>query len=122
MENNDNLSIFGYHVKCLKNYVNFKGRARRKEYWGGMALVTFVVAFVLSFLGALIFGEEFGGILANLYSLAVLLPSIAAGIRRMHDTGRSGWFLLVPIANIVWACQDSEAGENKYGPNPKGHT
>jgi uncharacterized membrane protein YhaH (DUF805 family) len=58
-------------------------------------------------------------ILSTIYSFAVLLPSIAVGVRRMHDVGKSGWFLLIPIYNLVLALTDSESGENKYGPNPK---
>jgi uncharacterized membrane protein YhaH (DUF805 family) len=55
-----------------------------------------------------------------LYSLAVLVPNIAVGVRRMHDTGRPGWWIIIPIINIVYACEDSKPGPNQYGPNPKG--
>ena len=56
--------------------------------------------------------------LANLYSLAVLVPSIAVGVRRMHDVGKSGWFLLIPIYNLILAVTEGEKGENEYGQEP----
>jgi len=60
-----------------------------------------------------------GGLIGTIYSLGVLVPSIAAGIRRMHDTGRTGWWLLVPIANLIFAVTDGQPGPNQYGPSPK---
>jgi uncharacterized membrane protein YhaH (DUF805 family) len=51
--------------------------------------------------------------------LAVLIPSIAVGVRRMHDVGKSGWFLLIPIYNLILALSEGEKGDNKYGPDPK---
>ncbi len=58
-------------------------------------------------------------LVTRIYSLALLVPGIAVGIRRMHDTGRSGWWILLPVVNLVFLCQDSQSGENAYGPNPK---
>lgn len=58
-------------------------------------------------------------ILSTIYSLAVIVPSIAVGVRRMHDVGKSGWFILIPIYNLILALTDSNPGENEYGPNPK---
>ena len=58
-------------------------------------------------------------LLGNLYSLAVLLPAIAVTIRRMHDVGKSGWYCLIPIYNIVLAATEGEKGANQYGPDPK---
>ncbi|MNG31219.1 Inner membrane protein YhaH [compost metagenome] len=60
------------------------------------------------------------GLISNLYALALLVPGIAVGVRRMHDTDRSGWWLLLPFVNIVFLCQDSTPGANRFGPNPKG--
>ena len=57
-----------------------------------------------------------------LYSLAVLLPSIAVGVRRMHDVGKSGWYILIPIYNFILAVTDGEQGANEYGPDPKNPT
>lgn len=59
------------------------------------------------------------GFLETIYSLGVLIPAIAVGVRRMHDVGKSGWFLLIPIYNLVLAVTEGEVGENQYGPDPK---
>lgn len=55
-----------------------------------------------------------------LYTLGVLIPGIAVGIRRMHDVGKSGWYIIVPFYNLVLACTEGEHNENQYGPDPKG--
>lgn len=103
-----------YYLHVLKNYVTFNGRARRAEYWY-FVLFNFIISFILGFLGGLM---DFV-FLGNIYSLAVLLPSIAVGVRRMHDVGKSGWFLLIPIYNLILACTAGVKGENEYGPDPK---
>ncbi|WHX47863.1 DUF805 domain-containing protein [Paenibacillus woosongensis] len=111
-----------WYLKVLKNYVGFEGRARRKEYWM-FILFNMIASLVLGFIGGLIGLDT---ILSYIYSLAVLLPSLAVAIRRLHDTGRSGWMILlsfIPLVGaiilIVFMCQDSEPGDNKYGFNPK---
>ena len=103
-----------YYIKVLQNYATFSGRARRKEYWM-FVLFNVIVAFAFGFVCGLIGIPE----IANLYTLAVLLPSIAVGVRRMHDVGKSGWFLLIPIYNFILAVTDGEKGENQYGADPK---
>jgi uncharacterized membrane protein YhaH (DUF805 family) len=103
-----------YYFKVLQNYATFSGRARRKEYWM-FVLFNVIVSFVFGFVCGLIGIPE----LANLYTLAVLLPSIAVGVRRMHDVGKSGWFLLIPIYNFILAVTEGEKGENQYGADPK---
>lgn len=110
-----------WYIAVLKNYVGFSGRARRKEYWM-FFLFNIIVSFVLAGIDMAL-GMQF---LYSIYSLAVLLPSIAVAIRRMHDTGRTGWWILINfipligfIIFIIFACQDSEPGSNDYGPNPK---
>ena len=60
-----------------------------------------------------------GDMISNIYSLALLLPGICVAIRRMHDVGKSGWFILIPFYNLYLLCTESEKGVNKYGPNPK---
>lgn len=107
---------FDYFVKVLKNYVNFEGRARRSEYWY-YTLFTFLISIVLTFVDAAIGSTV--GIIGLCFSLGTLLPSIAVGVRRMHDVGKSGWYLLIPIYNLVLACTDSQPGGNQYGLNPK---
>ena len=103
-----------YYFKVLKNYATFSGRARRKEYWM-FVLFNTIFAFVFGFVCGLIGFPD----LAQLYTLAILLPSIAVGVRRMHDVGKSGWFLLIPIYNFILAVSEGEKGENQYGQDPK---
>ncbi len=103
-----------YYIKALKNYATFSGRATRSEYWF-FVLFNIIISVVLGVVGGLV---DFA-LLSSIYSLAVLLPSIAVGIRRMHDVGKSGWFLLIPIYNLILAVTDTEAVDNAYGPNPK---
>lgn len=103
-----------YYFNVLKNYATFTGRARRKEYWY-FILFNFIISFILGFVGEFIQFEP----LSTIYAVVVMLPSIAVCIRRMHDVGKSGWYSLIPIYNIILACTDSEDGENQYGRNPK---
>ena len=104
----------------LKKYAEFTGRSRRKEYWM-FTLFSTIISVALQVVDSTVFGLEGYG-LETLYSLGVLIPSIAVGVRRMHDVGKSGWFLLVPFYNFYLLCIDSEEGENEYGPNPKNPT
>jgi len=122
-EEYEELSLWGYYVKCLKNYATFSGRARRKEYWG-FFLFDFLIAFGIGILG-LLFGDD-DGILQNLYCLATLIPAWAVFCRRMHDIGKSGWNWLWGFAIIVgWiylfilCCREGDAEENQYGPSTK---
>ena len=112
-----------WYVEVLKKYAVFNGRAHRTEYWM-FTLVNLIVAFVLGLF--LAFAGILGTVLGYLYSLAVLLPSLAVGARRLHDTGRSGWWLLIglipligTIILLIYLVQDSQPGENQHGPNPK---
>ncbi|EJZ58397.1 membrane protein [Pseudomonas fluorescens R124] len=105
------------YVEALKNYAEFKGRATRREYWM-FVLINLGICIVMGILDAMLNTK---GVLYNLYSLAMFLPSIAAGARRMHDTDRSGWWLLLPIVNLVFLVQDSQPGPNRFGPNRKGN-
>ena len=107
-----------WYLHCIKNYANFSGRARRKEYWM-FFLVNFIINVSLSVI------TEFSGIaefvwVENIYSYAVLVPSLAVGVRRMHDTGRSGWYYIIPLYNLYVATIDGEMQSNKWGDNPKG--
>jgi uncharacterized membrane protein YhaH (DUF805 family) len=104
-----------YYVDVLKKYAVFDGRARRKEYWM-FVLFNLIVSIIVGIIGGLIKAP----IIGSIYSLAVLLPSIAVGVRRMHDTDHSGWWLLLPIVNLVFACTDGTPGPNRFGENPKG--
>ena len=104
-----------WYIDVLKKYAVFGGRARRKEYWIFL-LINFILAFIIGFLEGLA-GSP--GFVSTIYALAVFIPSIAVGVRRMHDTDRSGWWLLLPVVNIVFLCLDSQAGDNRFGANPK---
>lgn len=111
-----------WYLAVLKNYAGFGGRARRKEYWM-FVLIHFIVLVVLSVLERVL---DLSSILTSIYSLAVLIPSLAVVVRRLHDTGRSGWWIflsLIPVIGsiilLVFMCQDSQANENEYGTNPK---
>ena len=104
-----------WYLKVVRdNYANFSGRARRKEYWM-FILFNWIISVGLGFVGA---ATGFL-LLGTLYSLAVLIPSIAVAIRRIHDSGKSGWFILLPIYNLILMFMDSEPNDNAYGPCPK---
>ena len=112
-----------WYLTVLKKYVQFSGRARRSEYWYFFLFSTIIsiVLAVVDYAMGTRTEDPFGGrgILGNIYTLAILLPSIAVAIRRMHDVGKSGWFILIPIYNFILACTDGEKGTNQYGPDPK---
>ena len=113
-----------WYLEVLKKYAVFTGRARRKEYWM-FFLFNYIFAMALSLFGAWATRGVGGSYvvynpLYALYALAVMVPAIAAGVRRMHDTGRSGWWLLVPLANLIFLIEDGTPGPNQYGPDPKG--
>jgi len=114
-------AMHGY-LECLKNYANFSGRTSRRDYWM-FVLVNTIVLFALTMIEAVaragVAESNSSSVLAGLYNLAVLLPSLAAPVRRMHDTDRRGWWLFVPIVSLVFACMDGEHGDNRFGPDPK---
>jgi uncharacterized membrane protein YhaH (DUF805 family) len=107
-----------YYLEVLKKYTLFSGRARRKEYWM-FVLFNFIVSFVLGLVDGALFGHQ---AISAVYSLAVLIPSIAVSVRRMHDVDKSGWFILIPIYNLILAVTEGTRGPNEYGPDPKGAT
>lgn len=124
----------------VENYCNFKGRARRSEYWWFCLASSIVGGLLIIPMYAKMFAAIAQGgsaqdvaaattgaysILPRLFGLALLLPSIGVGVRRLHDIGKSGWFYLlglVPCVNIVllvWFCTDSQKGPNQWGESPK---
>lgn len=126
-----------WYLQAMRKYADFSGRARRREYWFFMLFYA-VFALVIVVLGLLFaagsasltnMGEGIGamGVIYTLYVLGNLLPGLAVSVRRLHDTGRSGWWLfiaLVPgvggIILLVFDLLDSQLGANQFGPNPKG--
>ncbi|MCB9189202.1 MAG: DUF805 domain-containing protein [Flavobacteriales bacterium] len=119
----------------FENYANFNGRARRSEFWY-FVLASFLLSIVISIIeGALGMGNYYatsnsfyfsGGILSNLLNLALMIPSLAVGARRLHDTNKSGWLQLlwiIPIIGwivlLVFFVQEGDEGTNQYGQDPK---
>ena len=114
--------MLDYYTGVLKNYAGFQGRARRAEYWQ-YGLVNIIVVVLLAIIGAVI---KFPYLFV-LYYLAIIVPTLAVTVRRLHDTNRSGaWFFIsfVPFVGgiilLVLECLDSTPGPNQYGENPKG--
>lgn len=110
-----------WYLAVLKNYAGFSGRARRKEYWM-FVLFNFIAAMVLMLLGLAIDSQ----IPYIIYLLAVTVPTVAVAVRRLHDTGRSGWWFLitfVPLVGgiilLVFMCLEGARDANEYGQNPK---
>lgn len=118
-----------WYLKVLNQYADFKGRARRKEYW---MFTLFNIIFAILCMGldnliGMTFSDLPYGFIYVLYILIVFIPGLAVAVRRLHDIGKSGWYYfigLIPIAGpivlLVWFCQDSQLGTNKWGENPKG--
>lgn len=118
-----------WYLKVLKNYAVFEGRAQRAEYWFFFLfnMIASIICLVIDGLLGTYDTQSGMGVLYAVYTLAVLVPSIAVAVRRLHDIGKSGWWILIglipligPIVLLVFFVLDSQAGENAYGPNPKG--
>lgn len=113
-----------YYIQVLEKYATFSGRSQRKEFWIFIlvnALIGAISAIISIALNTNIMGK-----FVLFYTLAIAIPSIAVAVRRLHDTGRSGWFIfleLIPIVGsivlLIFMAQDSQSGANKYGQNPK---
>ncbi len=111
-----------YYLSALSNYAQFNGRARRAEYWN--FLLFNMIACITLMLLAAVTNAFF--IALGVYYLGVFIPSLAVSVRRMHDLGKSGWYLLVsliPLVGGIWylvlVCTEGEQGANEYGPDPK---
>ena len=111
-------------IKVIRdNYANFEGRARRNEYWMFVLIVNVICLGTFVVDGLLFPGKL---LITNLFSLAILVPNVAVSIRRLHDTGKSGWWLLLYILVIIgwipliiFLAKDSDIGDNDYGPSEK---
>jgi uncharacterized membrane protein YhaH (DUF805 family) len=119
-----------YYLLALKGYAIFRGRSRRAEYWYFVLvhIIIMLITTALDFAFDLTIKGEDGepiGIITMIYGILTLFPQLAVSIRRLHDTGRSGWWILIAftiigiIPLIFWYATDSEAGNNKFGANPK---
>ena len=117
-----------WYLEALKKYAVFGGRARRKEYWY-FVLCNVIVSLVLSGLDALLgtFSSSANvGLLSGIYALAIIIPTLAVSVRRLHDIDRTGWCVLIhlvpvigSIVLLVFAVLDGTPGQNRFGPNPK---
>jgi len=119
----------GWYFAVLKKYAEFGGRAQRAEFWF-FQLFNFIVSVGLGVLDGIFFTTEVLseglGPIALIYLIGVFLPTLGVSVRRLHDTGRSGWWFLlyfIPIVGLivflVFNVQDSQSTANKFGPNPK---
>jgi uncharacterized membrane protein YhaH (DUF805 family) len=118
-----------WYLKVLQQYADFAGRARRTEFWMFTlfsAIISIVLAVLDTMLGLTFVEGTTSGWLGLIYSLAVLLPGLGVTVRRLHDTGRSGWWLLIGlvpfvggIVLIVFCATAGNMGANSYGPDPK---
>jgi len=125
-----------WYMEVLRKFAQFDGRARRQEYWM-FALFNILIYFALALVGGVI-GALFARGSDNpaiaiifmapawLYIVAMIVPSLAVTVRRLHDTGRSGWWILIGLVPfvggiilLVFYCTDSQPGPNEFGPNPK---
>jgi uncharacterized membrane protein YhaH (DUF805 family) len=120
-----------WYLEALKKYAVFHGRSRRAEYWY-FVLFNLIVAVVLAGIDTLLgtfSSAQNIGLMSGIYSLAVIIPTLAVTFRRLHDIDRSGWWILInlvpligTIVLLVFALMDGTPGDNRYGPNPKGAT
>jgi uncharacterized membrane protein YhaH (DUF805 family) len=127
-----------WYIEVLKKYAVFKGRARRKEYWY-FTLVHLIITFLLTMLDGHLSGEQKIGWFSIIYAFAIILPCFAVTARRLHDTGRNGWWILLSFLGVlevispllgnilgtvgiivlfILLLQPSEPGTNRFGPNP----
>lgn len=122
--------IFGYFKECVTTkFATFSGRARRREFWL-FTLFRWIVSFVLQIISVAASDSVALNVLVTvaslLFSLFIIIPGLALDVRRLHDTGRSGWWLLICLLPIIGAivllvffCKAGTVGENEYGPDPK---
>lgn len=137
-----NYNLISAYTEMFKKYAKFEGRSRRSEYWFAalanwiIIMAAYMILFIPMISDIAANGEPTGasltisivvGLVLMVYAFAALVPSLALGVRRLHDTGKSGWYMLMglipyvgSIILIVFMATDSQNGPNQYGPNPKG--
>lgn len=118
----EQFNMLDWFVKCLKNYANFSGRARRKEYWF-FTLVQFIILVITQIIDAIL-STDF--VFYAIAALALFIPSLSAAVRRLHDTGRSGWWFLIAlipligtILLIIWLATETKPENNQWGQPAK---
>ena len=114
-----------WYLRVLQKYMDFSGRAHRTEFWM-FVLFSVIITIALSVIGYVVMGSNGQSALSGIYGLAVLLPSLGVEVRRLHDTNHTGWWILIGLVPLIgslvllyFLVQDSDAGDNQYGPNPK---
>ncbi len=120
-------NAFQWYLGIFKKYVVFKSRSRRREFWW-VLLIHVCIGIVMRVIDGLVFDEydDWKNLFFLLYSLATALPLLALQVRRLHDTNKSGWWVLlvsVPVVNIaylVWLATKGDVGSNRFGADPKG--
>ena len=122
-----NYSMGAWFKRGIENYINFSGRAERREYWY-LLLFSTLISIGLTILDAFFFGfsPEDLGFLSTIFFIFCFLPSISIGVRRLHDIGKSGWWLLlifIPLIGaiilLIWFCTKGHEASNAYGPEPQ---
>lgn len=109
------LSFIEASILAFSRSLEFNGRSRRKEFWS-FKLAQFLLFFIVGFIIGL-FGLD--GYFLGILNLLLIIPNISANCRRLHDVGKSGWFMLIPIYNLILYFSDSEKTENQYGKSVK---
>jgi uncharacterized membrane protein YhaH (DUF805 family) len=114
-----------WYLDAMQKYTQFSGRATRQAYWMFFLLnllISIGIGFVAGALGALFHSTGFASGINLIYVLATFIPGLAVGVRRIHDTGHTGWWIIVPIVGFIFLLLDTEPQDNQYGPNPKAFT
>ena len=116
----DQYNLIDWFVKCLKNYANFTGRARRKEFW----FFTLVYMIITTITIVLDLALKTYGVITGVFILAMIVPSISVAVRRLHDINKSGWYYLIqmitkegPILVLIWFATETKQESNQWG-NP----
>jgi uncharacterized membrane protein YhaH (DUF805 family) len=116
-----------FNESLWTKYFDFSGRATRSEYWFFQLISILLLIILISILASISSLEEYIVTTVMIYFIITFIPSFSISFRRLHDTGRSGWWILIsfipligPIIMLFFLITDSQLGTNKYGPNPKG--
>lgn len=107
-----------WYIPVLKRYWDFDGRATRKEFWIFVLFSALVQMAIYTLVRVSTGDAETASIFENLYVLSILLPAVGLAMRRMHDIGRNGTWVFLPIVNFIFYCLKGQSHDNEYGPNP----